>query len=620
MRYIFLIFLVISVNLLHAAAPVQLSSPGKGLQATLSVQNGHLYYSVVSRGHVLIESSRLGMDLNGKSLGTQVQQLSVTKQYTIKETLPTRLNTNASSQHCIGYLITIKEAQTTYTIEFRLYNNACAFRYLPASAAVNKVAAELTAFTLPATSTVWFFERNNSWKLQSYAGLWSQTAIENLQTISSQGPVQGKPLVVQLPSKQYLLITEAALYNYSGLRFKVTGRTLQANFTEGEKGFEVNGPLTTPWRVVLYANDLNSLVNNHVIEHLNPAPDEKLFANSNYIHPGKAVWSWITRNENYMQPVEEQKMIDAAAKLNFEYSLLDEGWETTWPQKWQQLHELSKYAAAKNVKLWVWKHSKDLRDSSIRNAFLDSVAMAGAVGIKTDFMNSEAKPLIDFDEALLKAAAQRRLMVNFHGCQTPSGESRTYPNEMTREGIRGMELNIMKEHIPAWHNAALPFTRFVCGHGDYTPGFFSNKGATTYTHQLALLYLFNSPFQCVAENPVVLLENPLYQPILPLLKTLPVTWDETIVLPGSNIGTMAAFARRKGRDWYIAVINGTDSTATFTCSPSFLPAGRQFQAMVISDAGDNQAFNTKNLTIQSSGKQVFTIPPTGGLVIAVKRK
>ncbi|WP_315817130.1 glycoside hydrolase family 97 C-terminal domain-containing protein [Paraflavitalea speifideaquila] len=125
----------------------------------------------------------------------------------------------------------------------------------------------------------------------------------------------------------------------------------------------------------------------------------------------------------------------------------------------------------------------------------------------------------------------------------------------------------------------LPFTRFICGHGDYTPGFFSNKANTSYTHQLALLYLFNSPFQCIAENPVTLLNEPVYKPILPLLRTLPVTWDETIVLPGSKIGKLAAFARRKGKDWYVTAINGSDTVTNFTLQPSFLLKQKKIQSL-----------------------------------------
>jgi alpha-glucosidase len=226
-------------------------------------------------------------------------------------------------------------------------------------------------------------------------------------------------------------------------------------------------------------------------------------------------------------------------------------------------------------------------------------------------MNSEAKDLVDFEIAFLKATAARKLMVNFHGCHAPTGESVTYPNEMTREGIRGLELNNMNEPIPAWHNAALPFTRFLCGHGDYTPGFFTNKGPTTYTHQLALMYLFNSPFQCMAENPVTIVNDPLYAPIIPLLQTLPVTWDETRVLEGSDIGKLAALAKRKGNEWYVAVINGTELPQQFTLRPRFLKRGR-YKALVVTD-GEGFVLQQKDLRATDTVR--FAIPATGGLVV-----
>lgn len=616
MRCLLIIALLLPVRIALATDTLLLQSPHKTLCTKLFTEQGALLYQLQAGKQVVIMPSRMGIKVNNKTSGVHVQQMSISRREIIRETNPTRLNAAVAIEEGIAYTIAIKENNTSYTIACRMFDNGCAFRYIIDGTEDKQVQEELTAFTVPASSGVWYFERNNSWKLQSYAGLWQHTTISQLSTVSEQGPIQGKPLVIELPQKKYAVITEAALYNYSGMRLKASPNgSLQVNFTEGDTGFVVKGKLVTPWRTILYADNLNALVNNHVIENLNPRPDSRLFADITYIKPGKSVWSWITRNEHYMEPAEEARFIDAAATLGFEYTLLDEGWETKWPRKWEQLKMLCQDAAKKGVHIWVWKNSKEIRDSAQRDTFLDSVALAGAVGIKTDFMNSEAQTLIAFEEGLLKATAARKLMVNFHGCQAPTGESKTYPNEMTREGIRGMELNIMKEPIPAWHNAALPFTRFLCGHGDYTPGFFSNKAHTTNTHQLALLYLFNSPFQCIAENPVTLLSNDIYKPILPLLKTLPVTWDETIVLPGSDIGRMAAFARRKGHDWYIAVINGTDSAGTFTLQPSFLDKKRKYKTTLITDTSDGNSFVSASPEINAKYYRKIIIPATGGLVL-----
>lgn len=617
MRLLLTICLFLIYPALHAADTLLLHSPNKKLAATVFLKNGNLLYSIMSGNEILLSPAPLGIQFSDRMLGVNSSRLALLRSYTIHETRSSRINSNRALDHCQGYLLTIQHNDITDTLEFRLFNEGCAFRYLPAIKSTNTVQQELTSFTLPAGCNVWYFERNSDWKLKSYAGLWMRTAVSRLPEVSSQGPIQGKPLVVELPSGKYLVLSEAALYNYSGLRYKAIGNNaLQVNFTEGAKGFTVQPNCSTPWRVVLYAASLNELVNNKIIEHLNPKPDAALFKDQTYIQPGRSVWSWITRNAHYLEPAEEKKFIEAAGELHFEYTLIDDGWETQWPNKWQQLRELCRYARMKKLGVWVWKHSKDMLDSLQRDRFLDSVRMAGAVGIKTDFMNSEAKPLIDFEIGLLQAAARHRLMVNFHGCQAPTGESVTYPNELTREGIRGMELNIMKEPLPAWHNAALPFTRFLCGHGDYTPGFFTNRGSTTLTHQLALLYLFNSPFQCLAENPVSLLLDTTYAPILPLIKTLPVTWDETIVLPASKIGTLAAFARRKGNDWYVAVINGTDSTDCFELQPSFLPKGKKIKATVITDAPGDKGFINETIELKASNK--FMLQPAGGLVIQIK--
>lgn len=587
-----------------AASAIIMKSPSGNLSAEILHKNGLLFYCVKANTEFLINSSALGMVIDGIAYGTKVSSI-------------TKTPSNSQLKGYAFYKVQVSERGRKYFIEFQLSNHGFAFRYIFNGNNTQKISKELTTFSLP-KAEVWFFERNNSWKLKTYAGLWQKTVTDSLSIISSQGPIQGKPLVLSLSTKKYLLFTEAALYNYSGLRFRALGdRKIQADYTEKD-GFNVDGNVITPWRLMLYSENLNDLINQTMIADLNPSSDVKLFSDKSYIKPGRAVWSWITRNENYMQPAEEMKFIDAAAELNFEYSLIDEGWETKWPEKWKQLKEICDYAKQKKVGIWVWKNSKTLRDPLHRDAILDSIKAAGVAGIKTDFMDSETKELIDFEIGFLAACAKRKLMVNFHGCHVPTGESKTYPNEMTREGIRGMELNIMNEPIPAWHNAALPFTRLVLGHGDYTPGLFYNKSNTTNAHQLALLYLFNSPMQCLAENPIKLLADVKFKPIIPLLKTLPVTWDETIALEGNSIGKLVIFAKRKGESWYIIAINGTNEKQPVSITPYFLKKMKKYKAVTITDAEHGDGFLKSENNITHTSKQLLTIAPNGGLVIEIK--
>ena len=217
----------------------------------------------------------------------------------------------------------------------------------------------------------------------------------------------------------------------------------------------------------------------------------------------------------------ERAVIDLAAEMGYEYSTLDEGWENL-ADKWTTLREMADYAAGKGVGLFVWRHWEKLNDPAEDyfqlRSFIDSVADCGVKGLKIDFMNGEGLRQIRFTTAVLENAARRRLLINFHGCQKPSGEIRTYPNELTREGVRGMELNRItanylarmraagtpvadrphvpgdeNQNIPASHNTALPFTRCVAGPADYTPAGFSMPGDVLPVQQLACAYLITSP-------------------------------------------------------------------------------------------------------------------------------
>jgi alpha-glucosidase len=245
------------------------------------------------------------------------------------------------------------------------------------------------------------------------------------------------------------------------------------------------------------------------------------------------------------------------------------------------------------VGIFVWKNCNDMAypndDYATARAFLDSARRAGAVGVKIDFFDSETKTRVDYQRALLRLAAERRLLVVFHGIQKPTGEARTFPNEISREGIRGVELNLMEEGpIPPSHNAALPFTRYVVGHGDYTPLAYSKPGATTWAHQLATVVQGTSPLLVIAEHPDMLLKDPSTRPALDVLKAIPAAWDETRALPPSKIGELAVIARRSGGTWFLAALNGDKAVQIAPVELSFLEAGRSYTAVEITSPARNQ--------------------------------
>lgn len=537
---------------------IPLVSPASAVKAEIALDSTGYYTLQISKNDfVFVESGNIGLSLSGQD--NLFTSLADVKGPFSKSEVVDVMGINGPVEiHWNEYLLEFTQNEQ---LELRVFDEGVAYRYkFDNGQKENRVLGEHSSWVIPAQAKVWFFERNNHWKLKSYAGEWQSTTIEQLPTVSETGNIQGKPLVFEYANGAYGLLAEASLFNYSGLRFEaLPGNVLKANFSEGEDGFIINGTVTTPWRIALIADDLNQLVNQqNIITSLNPEADAELFADRSWIKPGRSVWSWWSNFTG--TPALQKQMVDYARELGFEHNLIDANWEK-WPDKWEALADICRYGQENEVSTWIWKHSRELNfpenDYQVMQTFMDSLKAAGVEGIKVDFMDGEDKTLIEFDEAVLRHAAKRKLMVNFHGVQTATGEIKRYPNELTREGIRGLELNTHPEGpLTASHNAALPFTRFVLGHGDYTPLAFTATGETTWAHQLATLVLFTSPMQVIAENPEILLRHPAVKDALPLIKQIPTVWDETIVLPGSEIGELAIMARRKGDDWYIGVLNG----------------------------------------------------------------
>ncbi|MCM3747005.1 glycoside hydrolase family 97 protein [Paenibacillus pasadenensis] len=579
----------------------RLESPDGTIAIEIFLTKGRLQYAIQKKGQVVMEAADLGVTVDGRDLGL-AECFGPLQGKSMNETYPVRGGHSIGVNRCMEWTIPVVYTEETAACELhvRLYDDGAAFRYFVPGSGERTVNGEASSWRIPDGSRVWYFERNNDWKLKSYAGEFIHTESARLHEASSQGPLQGTPLVIELPSGQgYAAIMEAALYDYSGMRLEAVGEGIvRANFTEGERGFAVDGPILTPWRVTLCAADLNGLVNSDLLTNLNPPPSEELFADTGYLKPGRSVWSWWSSDTGTVE--DEREMMGLAAELGFEYTTIDEGWEL-WPKPWQQLAELTEYGRNAGVGIFVWKRSKEIDDPGddwrqLRQ-FLDRVSDAGVAGVKIDFIDNEAKTAIDFEIAALEQAAKRKLIVNFHGISKPTGECRTYPNELTREGIRGLELNKMEEGpIPAWHNAALPFTRFVAGHGDYTPVGFSNPGHTTAAHQLATAIVFTSPIQVIAEHPRYLLQQPAIAPAVDILRTLPSVWDETIVLASSSIGELAAFARRSGNTWFVAWLNGLDRPVRLeNVDLSFLGEGR-YNAYYVEDAELKDAIDASRTT------------------------
>ena len=198
-------------------------------------------------------------------------------------------------------------------------------------------------------------------------------------------------------------------------------------------------------------------------------------------------------------------------------------------------------------------------------------------------------------------------MMDFHGANKPTGETRTWPNEMSREAIRGLE-----NHSPwAPSNAILPFTRYLAGPADFTPVNFGNRlGEVSWSHQVATMVIFTSPLLCLGADPQGILDNPAKE----IIKSIPSTWEETIVLPQSKIGVQVLYARRKGDTWFLAALNGEHQQKSIMVNLSFLKKGA-YKLSAMEDVQDKQATAIiENIKLSSLSPYTINLNPEGGFV------
>ncbi len=233
--------------------------------------------------------------------------------------------------------------------------------------------------------------------------------------------------------------------------------------------------------------------------------------------------------------------------------------------------------------------------------------------MKIDFFDSERKEIVNVYEDILRETAAQQLMISFHGANKPTGEVRTWPHEITREGLREQEYLLFAGDLPLQHYGALPFSRMVAGHGDFLPTYVRPKFLknTTAVFQLATSVIFTSPFICWPDHPEAYLESPF----LSLIRTMPPVWDETRVLDGSQLGKLVAFARRSGEDWYVAILNCENRAVSFELECSFLGDG-PYQSSLYYDRAESRAATRIETggTITCGTRLTLSMQPGGGFV------
>ena len=590
----------------------------------------HLVHWVSRGGREVLLPSPIGVIVDGVDCGDDVAFGSV-ERWKLSESFPWRGNKSKVEVRGFGIRIPVRpKTGVPWTLELRCFDDGVAYRCILPGRGTRRVLGESGAWVLPEGAVAWCNPDTTN-----YEGIHERWPVAQIPAERFKNGI-GLPVTVELPAGGYALLTEAEVMGYSGMTLERTGSpTLKPSFRDDPGGFTVEGAIRTPWRVLIVTADLDGLVNCDLVPALCAPPSPELFPNgirTAYLQPGRCLWQWWAYNDPGTHWSRQKDFVDRAAELNCRYYLVDEGWEHTRQQwaaggisAWDRLKELCDYAAGKGVGIWVWRgwtfnaqrQWPGLETREKRELFFRRCAEVGVKGAKIDFMDSESHDVLAFYEDCLRVAARHGIMVNFHGANKPAGEARTWPNEMTREGVRGLEYNKWSA-LPPRHYATLPFTRCVVGHGDFTPTTFQPEflKGTTAAQQLACAVVLTSPVLCWADKPEVYLRSPA----LNIIRTLPTTWDETRVLSGSSIGELAVLARRSGKDWYVGALNG-GKAREYQLELGFLERGRFLAEYFWDVPGEPGRLDyQREVPVSSSSKRLFRLDDGGGFVGHVVRQ
>jgi alpha-glucosidase len=428
---------------------------------------------------------------------------------------------------------------------------------------------------------------------------------------------------LELPNGLFVCLTEAEMTNYARTKFKLAADKSTTIVGSMYEGVDELPPLNTPWRVVMVAKTAGELLqNNDLIMNLNPPC---ALTNTAWIKPGKVMREMTLSTEG------SKKLVDFAVIHNIQYIDLTfwngdditynatqaavPAWRSTKPY---DLQEIVRYAKSKGVGVWLYVNQRPL--AAQLDTLLPLYRSWGIAGIKFGFVHVGSHRWTTWLHEAVRKCAQYELMVDIHDEYRPTGYSRTYPNLLTQEGVRGNE-----EMPDAVNNTVLPFTRYIAGAADYTMCYYARKefGRTgkhiqnTPAHQLALPVIYYSPLQYMFwyDTP----DKYEGEPEIEFWDALPTVWDDTKVLAG-KIGKYVSVARRSGQNWFLGTITNTDARE-LKLRLSFLDKHRDYEAVIYAD---DPTVNTRThvgiqkIKVNDTTELIVKLPASGGQAVLIR--
>ncbi|SBW03643.1 glycoside hydrolase family 97 protein [uncultured Dysgonomonas sp.] len=595
------------------AKDIDISSPHRSISLTVSVDHD-VSFRVETGNELLFEVRDVMLDTDKGFFPNRNPQIANIKRNAVNRMIAPEIKEKYAeiAEKYNELIITFKDKSK---LQFRVYNDGIAYRFITATDGIITINSEHAEFIFDKASEIIYQQDTNI--NSDYEAPYIRKKIDEL-TNQSMGNL---PALVKTPSSKNVLFLESNLKNYPCLWLKQGESNLEAHFWNYPKEYRADGNSKNrrsivsthdyiaktdgardfPWRVFAIGEQDTDLLTNQLVYLLAP---ECQIKDPSWIKPGWVTFDWWARRGLYgvdfkagINDQTAKYMIDFAADFGIRYFLFDDGWtykeDLTRTIDGLNMDEVVKYANSKNVDVMLWV-TFDLFDSQMEAA-LQQFQKWGIKGIKIDFINRSDQEAVDFYWRSAEQCAKYNMVIDYHGAYRPDGLRRVYPNVLTREALIEFEYSGASIKDDPDHHCTLPFIRNVAGPMDYIPGTMNNgtkngfrmdgnrpMGQGTRAHSMALAVITESPMQMLPDA-----QSDYYREreCTTFLTQIPVEWDEIVPLKG-KVGDYIALARRKGSTWYVAAI--TDWTPRkMELKLDFLDNDTEYMAEIFKDGANS---------------------------------
>lgn len=634
------------------AQEVKILSPDRQMEVRVNT-SPDMTWSIYYKNELILKKSKIALQLNdGYLLGVNQKLLSkkiTSIQNTTKVAIPTKIAYHKTSYKGMIFTFKINNLRE-YKVEFRVFNDGAAYRFITNFENELKIENELVELNFPKNTESYFpketkfisrYEPHYQHVNMDSIGYTSFASLPILMNVKGVNMLFSEMNLVDYPNMYLLANQEGRLTAFFPYRVKEMRpdpkkpdrneiRVLDENdiaLTYGKRDF--------PWRYFIISENEGDLIESSIPYTL--ATPRKIWE-VDWIKPGHVVCDLYNANglykEKYMKDIDTytyKDYIDFAAKYGFEYVMMGEGWskttkDITLVRDGLNMEEIVDYGQKKNVGIILWMLWKPLDEHM--DSVLNTYQKWGIKGIKVDFMQRGDQYMVNYYERVAKAAADHRLVVDFHASFKPVGLSRAYPNVLSYEGVRGNKYNKCSDDITPEHTLIIPFIRMAVGPMDFAPGSMRNvhknqfqvsesnpMSMGTRCRQLAMYITYESGLQMLCDAPFVYESDP---EIPQLISRIPVSWDETRVLEG-KIGEVIVIARRKGKSWYVGAMTNAQERDIKIDLRKFLSPGNYNLTLVEDEPStksnaEDYSISTKTIASNQS-INVFMVAGGGCLAI-----